>query len=189
MKAIFSKTHQGARQCLTRLKGMAFTRIATGLAVILTAAVAPLAHGISFDVELAFTDATFTGIIETTDGDGIKTPDNGGLMSFDFTVYGETFAANDDVGFPDFPTVELEVAGTEIVSVNFLGLNSNAAILSISFGSNNDVFFQPGTASSGNTGTLSYTATSVPETTSAMLLFAIGIASCGLLKGRKRQVP
>jgi len=88
-------------------------------------ALTPSVHAIQFQFTFDFTSGPLTGqsstgLFETTAGFGTKSASNGGLLGFTTTVAGETFDANDDASYPDFPVVVVELNETSVGFIDFI---------------------------------------------------------------------
>jgi hypothetical protein len=148
---------------------------------------APSASAVSFGFDLGFTSGalagqTFSGLIETSEGDGFKSPIDG-LISFNVTVGGITFTEFDDIDFPFFPIAG--IFANELHAIDFLSddfVDPSLSILLVPAGSlENLVRFvdTDGVLSEGRV-TATYQA-SVPEPTAGIVsaLAFLGLAGLG----------
>ena len=149
-------------------------------------ALAQSSHAILFDFSIAFSSGplsgqTFAGQIETTAGDGDKTPSNGGLLAFDVTVDSTHFQMSDDIDFNLFPQVRVTGGGTVLDVVGYLGEKSGEQLfISLSGASFTDSLSQISNGSFDHR-----LATGVPDHGATALLLFAGVS--GLAIARRRS--
>ena len=149
-------------------------------------ALAQSSHAILFDFSIAFysgplSGQSFAGQIETTAGDGDKTPSNGGLLAFDVTVNGTDYQMSDDPDFNLFPQVRVAGGGTFLDKVGYLGEKSGGQLaITLAGVSYHDALFQ------FSIGTFDHRlATGVPDSGATALLLFAGVS--GLAMARRRS--
>lgn len=170
------------------------------LASLAVMAIAPSTQALQFGFTIDFglgplAGTSAQGQFETTAGDGLKNFDNGGLLSFTFTVSGEVFDATYDASYPDFPVVEI-IGGNTVGGLDYLSFDGpDGGILYLTFSPSSSVSFATYLPSGGNPFTdLSYgefrsapTQIDVPDSGMTGLCLASAAAGLGLLRRRNQR--
>lgn len=157
-------------------------------------ALVPSAHALQFDFTIFFSSGPLSGQssvgqLETTGGDGSKSPSDGSLIRLAVTIDGEVFTEAAESSYPMFPIAEISGSETTISSLEYISAAlPSGATLSIHWSANlgvNEVAFSD--ASSAVSEGLVRTAPSVvvlSDSPTTGFLLAAGTAGLALARRR-----